>query len=391
MVGIAEATPDVRAARLALSQLVDPGDPEVARDVRVMGPVRVLEEWGYEQSPPGEHRTASRQGDPVTALRRAEELLAAARPSLRWVCPGDAEWPDHLADLDEVDALQRRGGAPLGLWVRGTRRLDETTARLVAIVGSRAATTYGTQMAGDLAAETAERGIGVVSGAAYGIDAAAHRGALAADGVTIAVLACGVDVPYPRGHDALLRRIGEDGLVVSELAPGVGVTRLRFLSRNRIIAALTAGTVVVEAAARSGSLNTANWAGRLGRAVMGVPGPVTSSSSFGVHRLIRDGAAELVTCGAEIAESTAPLGSETCAWVEGERRLVDGLSEVERLVLDTLPVGGGTSALDIAGGAHIDRDTATMALGRLLLGGLAERDGEGWRLSRHALSALRAK
>lgn len=363
-------------ARLALSLLVEPGDPTVAADVRTRGPVRVLEGWAHDER--------------TVALRRAAGLLASCGPSLRWVCPQDAEWPPQLDDLDQVDAVQRRGGAPLGLWVRGARRLDEVANRLVAVVGSRTATTYGTTMAGDLAAEAAERGIAVVSGAAYGIDASAHRGALASDGRTIAVLACGVDVPYPRGHESLLQRIGEDGLVVSELAPGTGVTRLRFLSRNRIIAGLAAGTVVVEAAARSGSLNTANWAGQLGRVVMGVPGPVTSSASFGVHRLIRDGGAELVTCGAEIAESIAPLGSQTCAWVEGERRLVDDLGDEDRLVLDALEVRVSRSAVEVAGRARIPIPATEAVLGRLLLTSLAERTAQGWRLPADAVGKLRA-
>ncbi len=386
-----ETAPEIRATRLALSLLAEPGDPTVARDVQVRGPVRVLEDWGQEKATPGQGAPTRRSGDPAATMRRVETLLKSCGPELRWVCPGDAEWPQRLDDLDHVEAVQRRGGPPLGLWVRGAHRLDDAARRSVAVVGSRTATTYGTQMAGDLAAECAERGIGVVSGAAYGIDASAHRGAMAGEGLTIAVLACGVDVPYPRGHESLLRRIGQDGLVVSELAPGVGVTRLRFLSRNRLIAALSGGTVVVEAAARSGSLNTANWAGRLGRVVMGVPGPVTSSSSFGVHRLIRESAAELVTNGAEVAESLAPLGSETCAWVEGEQRVVDALSDVDRVVLDALPVRPGASAVDVAGLAHVDTDAAASALGRLLLAGLAERDGEGWRLARDALSVLRAR
>jgi len=315
-----------RVDRLALSLLVDPGDPGVAAQVRDSGPARVLQSW-------------HRPGDPVAARRRAERLLQAGdRSRHRWVCPGDQEWPPGFDDLAEVDPLQRRGGAPLGVWLHGPRRLDAVAPRSVALVGSRASTTYGNQVAGDLAAEAAGLRICVVSGAAYGIDSAAHRGTLAVNGVTVAVLACGVDVAYPRGHESLLRRIGEEGLLVSELPPGATPTRLRFLSRNRLIAALASGTVVVEAALRSGALNTANWAGGLGRPVMGVPGPVTSPTSDGVHRLIRDGGAQLVTCGADIAESIAPLGADIRPWTHGERRVVDDLCDDDRLVLDALTV-----------------------------------------------------
>jgi len=378
-----------RTARLALSLLAEPGDPRVADDVRRRGPVAVLDTWST-QIAAGED-AGYRSGDCVAARETAERLLESPQPAgPRWVCPGDAEWPGGLDDLDEVAPVQRRGGAPLGLWVHGPRQLAAVVTRSVALVGSRASTTYGSQVAGDLAAESAGRDISVVSGAAHGIDSAAHRGALAVDGVTVAVLACGVDVAYPRGHESLLRRIAEDGVVASELPPGATPTRLRFLSRNRIIAALATGTVVVEAALRSGSLNTANWAGGLGRTVMGVPGPVTSSTSAGVHRLIRDGGAELVTSGTDIAESIAPLGSDTATWVEGEHRLVDDLQGADRVVLEALTVGVARSAVEVAAAARLNVEVTEPALGRLLLAGLAERTGDGWRLSRQAPLALRS-
>lgn len=367
-----------RVARLALSLLAEPGDPAVARDARVRGAPETLRSW-------------TGAGDPNAARSQADRLLSAGlTPGHRWVCPGEPEWPVALDDLDEVGSLQRRGGAPLGVWIHGLRRLDGVSARSVAIVGSRASTTYGNQVSGDLAAEVAELGIAVVSGAAYGIDAAAHRGALAVNGVTAAVLACGVDVAYPRGHESLLQRIGEEGLIISELPPGATPTRLRFLSRNRLIAALATGTVVVEAALRSGALNTANWASGLGHTVMGVPGPVTSATSGGVHRLIRDGGAELVTCGADIAESIAPIGSHTRPWEEGQHRLVDDLSDDDRQVLEALQVRIAGSAADVAERARTTAEATEASLGRLMLASLAERTGEGWRLSAHAVAALRA-
>ncbi len=213
--------------------------------------------------------------------------------------PGDTEWPGQLDDLGD--------GRPLGLWVRGTPDLRMWALRSVALVGARACTEYGAFMAATLAAGLAEKGWIVVSGGAYGIDGAAHRGALGAGGATVAVLACGVDRPYPRGHAGLIGRIAEQGLVVGELPPGEHPTPSRFILRNRVIAALTRGTVVVEAAHRSGSLVTARAARRLGRHTIGVPGPATSGLSAGVHELLRQDAA-LVTDADEIVELVGDMG-----------------------------------------------------------------------------------
>lgn len=211
----------------------------------------------------------------------------------RFVCPGDREWPSQLDDLGDA--------RPIGLWVRGRSDLRLWALRSVALVGARACTPYGAHMAATLAAGLAERGWVVVSGGAFGVDGAAHRGALAAGGATMAVLACGVDVAYPRGHAGLIGRIVEQGMVLGELPPSDHPTRSRFILRNRVIAALTRGTVVVEAEYRSGSLVTARNAQRLGRFTMGVPGPATSGLSAGVHELLR-GEGVLVTDAAEITE-----------------------------------------------------------------------------------------
>ncbi len=219
----------------------------------------------------------------------------------RLVVPGDLEWPRQLEDLGDL--------APWALWVRGTVDLRLSALRSVAVVGARAATSYGTHVASTLGSDLAASGWAVVSGGAFGIDAAAHAGALAARGVTVAVLACGVDVAYPPRHDALFARIAADGLLVSEVPPGAAPHRTRFLVRNRVIAALTRGTVVVEAALRSGSLSTAHEAERLGRPVLGVPGPVTSTMSQGVHRALRGGAL-LVTSAAEVVEAVGDLGAD---------------------------------------------------------------------------------
>jgi DNA processing protein len=206
--------------------------------------------------------------------------------------PDTATWPRQLMDLDT--------SCPTRLWLQGTADLRLLALRSVAIVGARNATPYGVTTAGTLAAELTEAGWLVVSGAAFGIDSAAHRGALAAGGATIAVMAGGVDVPVPRSHTPLLERIREHGLIVSEYPPGTMPRKSAFLERNRIIAALTRATIVVEAGVRSGSLNTADWALTVGRPVLAVPGPASSPMSRGTHRLIREGVATLVQDATEV-------------------------------------------------------------------------------------------
>jgi DNA processing protein len=193
---------------------------------------------------------------------------------------GDARYP---ANLREIAAPPER------LYVRG--RLAEEDVLAVAIVGSRAATTYGLAVAERLAADLAARGVTVVSGLARGIDSAAHRGALRAGGRTIAVLGSGVDVIYPPENRRLADEIASHGALVSQFGPGTRPLSGHFPARNRVIAGLALGVVVVEAAEKSGSLITAGLAGEMGREVMAVPGLLTSAQSVGAHRLIQDGAA----------------------------------------------------------------------------------------------------
>jgi DNA processing protein len=213
-------------------------------------------------------------------LPAPERVLAFGESGIRIVCPGDPEWPGQLADLGDDQ--------PYALWLRGNADLRFSCLRSVAIVGSRAATAYGSYVAAEFAASVAARGLAVVSGGAFGVDAAAHRGALAADGVTIAVLACGVNVPYPTAHAELFDAIAAQGVLVSEWPPGRHVSRLRFLIRNRMIAALATGTLVVEAGQRSGAVNTARYARDLRRRLMAVPGPITSDLSAGCHQVIAE-------------------------------------------------------------------------------------------------------
>lgn len=206
--------------------------------------------------------------------------------------PGDEHWPTGLADLG--------AGEPYVLWVRGaTSLLGQPMAEQVTITGARVATAYGTHVAQEFASDLAADEITVVSGGAYGIDAAAHRGALAAGGHTVAVLAGGIDRPYPAGNRELLERIADIGATVSEMPPGATPTRWRFLARNRVMATMSGSTVVVEAGYRSGSLNIASPAHELERTVGAVPGPITRAASAGAHRLIREGIGQLVTASGE--------------------------------------------------------------------------------------------
>jgi DNA protecting protein DprA len=223
---------------------------------------------------------------------------SVASPTVRLLYPHDTEWPTQLADLGD--------DAPTQLWVNSTASLIDLLAKSVAIVGARAATSYGGHVASELGYALAGQGYTVVSGGAFGIDALAHRGALAADMPTIAVLGCGVDVVYPRPHDRLFARITEKGALISEYEPGSNPRPATFLARNRLIAALSQGTVVVEAAIRSGALNAARHAVELGRPLMAVPGPVTSAMSAGTHQLIRDGKARLVTSYADVLSTIQP-------------------------------------------------------------------------------------
>ena len=295
-----------REARAGLSRIAEPGDAAVAAAVRSAGAVEVWEAL-RRGVPVGQ---VSQAVLPGIALRAdghdpARDLAAAAAVGARLVCPGDPEWPADALVWEPGGVLD---AAPLSLWVRGPWPLAEVVERAVSVVGARAATSYGLHVAQSLAAGLSDLGATVVSGGAYGIDAAAHRGALHAGGApTVAVLACGVDVAYPRGNDRLIREVAASGLLVSELPPGSHPTRRRFLVRNRLIAALSLGTVVVEAALRSGSLATLERARLLDRHLMAVPGPVTSAMSAGCHAWLREGAT-CVTEAAEVLDLVGRLG-----------------------------------------------------------------------------------
>jgi DNA processing protein len=270
----------------------------------------------------------------------------------------------------------------MALWVRGASRLEELVDQSVALVGSRASTAYGEHVAAELAHGLGERSWTTVSGGAYGIDAAAHRGALAAGAPTVAVLACGIDRVYPSAHSALFSRVLEEGLLVSEWPPGCAPLRHRFLVRNRLIAGLTRGTVVVEAAARSGALATGKRARDLGKAVMAVPGPVTSAMSVGCHELLRvtESPVTLVTSAAEVVERVGRLGDDLAAPAERPTTAHDTLSDVARRVLDACPVRTGAPPERLATVAGCEVIDVLRVLPVLELHELVEWTGTGWRI-----------
>lgn len=298
--------------------------------------------------------------DLVTACEAAVAVAA------RLVVPGGVGWHPGLTELGMH--------APHALWVRGAAGAASAGGRMIALVGARAASGYGEHVTLEAAAGLADRGFTIVSGAAYGIDGAAHRAALGSGGVTVAYLAGGVDRPYPSGHDGLIRRIIEErGAIVSESPCGSTPTKWRFLQRNRLIAAASAATVVLEAGSRSGSINTAGHAATLGRPLGAVPGPVTSPASAGCHRLIREYAATCVTN----AEQMAELAGWTAADAESavfsspsERRVRDAMSARSPRTIDAIAKASGLGPAEVMG-----------VLGTLDLSGAVREHERGWILS----------
>ncbi|MEV6381421.1 DNA-processing protein DprA [Streptomyces sp. NPDC051773] len=380
MTGGGGAPDGERLDRAFLARVLEPGDELGGRWLREYGAravVRRLSEGGRPLPKASEKRWAglcARAGraDPTGDLAQARDA------GVRFLVPGDGEWPGQLDDLGD--------GRPVGLWVRGAANVRMWALRSVAVVGARACTEYGAHMAATLGAGLAERGWVVVSGGAYGVDGAAHRGVLGAGGATVAVLACGVDRPYPRGHVQLIGRIAEQGLVVGELPPGEHPTPSRFILRNRVIAALTRGTVVVEAAHRSGALVTARAAQRLGRFTMGVPGPATSALSAGVHDLLR-GDAILVSDAAEVVELVGDMG-ELAPDRRGPVLPRDLLEPDARQVLAALPARGAAAPEEVARCAGTTVDDAVGRLYELRALGYVERHGDGWKLTRQAMISV---
>ena len=286
-------TDDVKIQRLALFNAIEAGNTYWARQVNEFGIAMVYEHLAlgvYDATKYGAITQA------ISAFNADESVAAIAQSGGVFITPEDLSWPTRVNQL----AIP-----PLGLIVKGDLSILNNPS--LAIVGTRNPTPYGVRLAGDFAAGFVDREWDIISGGAYGIDTAAHRGALVAEGRTIAVIASGIDVQYPAGNARLFDEICENGAIISEVMPGVTAMPHRFLIRNRLIAALSLSTLVVEAAFRSGSLRTARDAAELMRPVMAIPGPISSPSSEGCHRLIGERAAELVTSVADAMELISAL------------------------------------------------------------------------------------
>ncbi|MFF5209882.1 DNA-processing protein DprA [Streptosporangium sp. NPDC000396] len=385
-----------RLARVTLMRLAEPGDAVMGRLVASCGPEAAVGQVREGRLDPeftrwfaSSHRRGSAESQDEQITTRLKRMLASWATRLesadpdrdlaegeesgaRLVVPGDCEWPTQLNDLGD--------SRPHALWVHGEADLRFSCLRSVAVVGSRAATPYGTHVAAEFGAGLSERGWAVVSGGAYGIDGAVHRGALACQTPTVAVLACGTDVTYPSAHQQLFAAVRSQGVLVSECPMGTRPTRPRFLVRNRLIAALSRGTVVIEAAVRSGALNTAGHAVSLNRNLAAVPGPVTSETSAGCHRLIRQGTAVCVTTPQEVIELVGTIGDDLAPESRGPILPRDELNPETRRVLEAMPVRVGVGPATVAVAAGVDLETVLSCLGALAAAGYVERVPRGWRL-----------
>jgi len=384
-----------RFARAAWTAIAEPGDRHAGALVAALGSVdalaviiervsasdvvrRVREATGDDGVDQPEITDALARWSPrlsSEAVLRA--LRQAGRYSVRLLVPSDPLWPARLADLEVF--------APLALWVRGTDAALASLETGIALVGARAATGYGEHVTMEASAGLVDRGYSIVSGAAYGIDGMAHRAALASHGFTIAFLAGGLDRFYPSGHEALLTRIAESGAVLSEVPCGTTPTKWRFLQRNRLIAASSLATIVLEAGWRSGSLNTAGHASSLGRSLGAVPGPVTSAASAGCHRLIRDYDAVCVTNVDEMAELAPIAGRTADAVAESERAAAgrgavpgDPASAEHTRLLDALSARSPRTAADLAARSGLSIARVQSLLGALELDGEVRESERGW-------------
>ncbi len=374
-----------RFARATWTGIAEPGDRVAGAVIEAIGApaalTAVVEHWPVDRliADLGENGAIG-ESDLSQGLDRwmprlnSGAAVIALRQAARWGAvlriPGDELWPTGVDDLEHF--------APVALWTRGTEAALRSLPRSIALVGARAATGYGEHVTMEASAGLVDRGYTIVSGAAYGIDGMAHRAALASNGMTVAFLAGGVDRFYPSGHDALLTRIVGSGAVVSELPCGSPPTKWRFLQRNRLIAAASLATVVLEAGWRSGSLNTASHAAQLGRPVGAVPGPVTSAASAGCHRLLRESGATCVTNADEMAE-LAPLEKNSAS--SGAAAAGTGAPAEDPTLTrlrDAMSARSPRTTSDIAARAGLSIAQTQSILAQLELGGGAVERESGW-------------
>lgn len=370
-----------RAAYAWLSRACEPGDRAIWAYVESLGAVEVAAQLAHGDAPRRLQELAGPRAREDLAMR---DLAVAEQIGARLVIPGDAEWPEST--IHAMGAAAAAGETqcvpPLALWLRGAGRLDALVQCAVAVVGARASTPYGDSVAEQIAYGVAERGVTVISGGAFGIDRAAHAAVLAADGATIAALACGIDRLYPKSNSRLLEQVTNHGLLITEWAPGSAPMRHRFLVRNRLIAGLTTGTVVVEAAIRSGARSTAARAREMNKVVMAVPGPVTSAMSDGCLQMLRDEAALAVGTAAHVLEATGVSGTQLTLFERGPDRPGDDLDPVLRRMLDAVPARRAAPADSIAIVAAADAADTMRSLTVLEMMGLVEQVDGRWRLHR---------
>lgn len=392
---------EVLIARALLSRIAEPASIPVWGAIRELGPVEAAKAISTgrvgAQSFAAESARAE-QADPYADLEVAE------RHGIRLVAPESDEWPHFAFAALEAVGVRRLATwtaghrthsekgeliPPTALWIRGSVDLATLGVRSVSIVGARHCTEYGQWVARDFSARLAERGFVVVSGGAYGIDAAAHRGALAVGGPTVLVSAGGLDRPYPPANAQLFERVADNGLLISESPPGADPRRRRFLTRNRIIAALGTGTVVVEAAYRSGAMNTATHCIHLGRPLMAVPGPITSEQSVGCHRLIADPErpARLVTSVDDVLETIgSPDDLAGPAQPDGVpadfAQQLDALDPAAKQIFDAFPARAWIGVDRLAVAAGVSPLAVIRALPTMELSGLVESGPDGYRIAR---------
>lgn len=357
-----------RSARAAWSALAEPEDPRVRDLIAEFGPIEGL--LAGLSGRDSKHRIFIER---AARTDLGEATAFAMRHGIHLLIPGDPEWPEGVNDLTVP---------PVCLWVMGDPDLSSLARRSVAIVGARMSTPYGNQVAASMAAGVVERGYAVVSGAAFGIDKSAHLGALSCGGRTVAVLAGGVDRAYPTAHAGLIAEIAETGSVMAECAPGWAPTRPRFLLRNRLIATMTAGTIVVEAGLRSGSLNTARSAARHCRPVGAVPGSVMSQVSAGCHGIVRDGLATLVCDAKDVLDLVGVMGVDAAPHQSDPVQPEDRLDPVDAIILAAVPRRGAASVDTVAFTAGQTVAEVMGALARLELGGFVSRHDGGWKRRR---------
>lgn len=369
---------DPQLALAAWSRICEPGDQDAVRLVKAAGPSAALQ-WLLNPSTPtgpssnGLDRALARWAPRLEGLDPRRELRVLQSLGGRLLAPGEPNWPAGLDDLGEA--------APLCLWQWAPADLDlgAWCGRSVAVIGSRACTHYGATVTATMVNELTSAGWCVVSGGAFGIDAAAHQAALAVGGQTVAVMAGGVDRLYPAANEDMLRQVAQQGAVISELPPGSAPRRERFLDRNRLIAAMTRLTVVVESGWRSGAHRTAAVAAELLRPVAAVPGPVTAAASAGCHRLIREGIATLVTGADQVIELLAQLGQAPEPLTDCPSGPLDGLSQPERRVYDALPLRGTAPVSRLVAASGLATAQVLGALSRLERSGRADTTGGRWR------------